>query len=364
MKKYIFSIACIAILLTSCGGNEFKVSGTIDGATDTTRLVLESSNNGRWLIVDSVKPSGSGDFKVAEKAPQFADIYRLRYGDKAIYFPIDSIDDIHIKGNLKAFDTDYTLSGSDNAVAVMNIDRKARSIAPLQGASYDAAVAAWKRDLANQILRDPSGIVAYYIINKYINDRPLYDAGDKDDLKIIGAVANAFNTFKPNDPRTAFLVNTLLTNKRAASAASAKMDTMYVSETPIIDIKLQDKNGKMQSLASITGKGKVVILNFMVYSADFSPVFNKVLADVYRKHQASGFEIFQIGYDDDEFQWRQSAKNLPWITVYDPEGVQSRNLSAYNVTQIPTVFIINRKGEIVERVQDITKLDASVSKYM
>ena len=89
-----------------------------------------------------------------------------------------------------------------------------------------------------------------------------------------------------------------------------------------------------------------------------------MLADVYRKYKAQGLEIFQVGIDTEEFQWRQSAVNLPWITVYDPLGVESRNLASYNVTQVPLTYIIDRKGEIVERVTDITDLDSKVAKYM
>ena len=58
----------------------------------------------------------------------------------------------------------------------------------------------------------------------------------------------------------------------------------------------------------------------------------------------------------------QAAKNLPWITVYDPDGVNSKSVGAYNVTGIPTTFII-RNSEIVERIEDATRLKAAVAKY-
>ncbi|MBR2085142.1 MAG: hypothetical protein IJ879_11255, partial [Muribaculaceae bacterium] len=61
--------------------------------------------------------------------------------------------------------------------------------------------------------------------------------------------------------------------------------------------------------------------------------------------------------------WRQAAENLPWITVYDPMGVNSQNVGAYHVNSLATTFII-RNGEIVERVEDITGLKAAVAKYI
>ena len=365
MKKYI-SLALVAMsaAMISCGGgNQFKVEGNIEGAGDSTVLVLECAGSGNWYFVDSVKVKSDGDFAVSEQAPESPGIYRLRMGNESVYFPIDSIDHITLTASRAKYATDYTLAGSDNAVEVMNIDRKALQMAK---SGDKAALEAWKKQLANQILANPSGIVAYYVINKYIGDEPLFDALNDNDLKIIGAVANAYNTFRPNDPRTGYLVNVLLDGQRRRREAQGATPSRQIvaEEIPIIDIDLQDNHGKQRRLSDVTKQGKVVILNFTMYQADFSPMFNKTLADVYKKYSAQGLEIYQVSIDPDEFQWRQSATNLPWITVYDPMSIQSRNLSAYNVVGVPTSFIINRSGEVVERVEDATKLAAAVAKHI
>lgn len=364
MKKYILPLAIAAMTLNSCGEGGFKVSGTVEGGADTTTMVLESSNSGRWFIIDSVKTKGDGKFSISQPAPQFSDVYRLRCGENAIYFPIDSLEHIEIRTTLKNFGTDYELSGSDDAVAMMNIDKKAQSLCALPPAEFTEKAEAWKRELANTILSNPKSILAYYIINKYIGEEPLFNPVNDFDFKIIGAVANAYNSFKPNDPRTAYMVSILRDGLMRRHRATMKSDTMFVAETQLINIQLQDKKGVMQDLQKVAQRGNVLLLNFTVYSADFSPVFNKVLADVYRKYKARGLEIFQVGIDTEEFQWRQSAVNLPWITVYDPNGVNSRNLSAYNVTQVPLTYIIDRRGEIVKRITDITELEESVAKYL
>ena len=365
MKKFAYiAVMALAATMISCGDkNQFEVEGNVAGAGDSTVMVLESAGSGNWYFVDSVKVKSSGDFSVSVAAPEVPGIYRLRKGAEAIYFPIDSIDHINVSTSVDKFGSDYTLSGSDNAVEVMNIDKKAMELA----ASGDkAAREAWKKQLANKILSNPSGIVAYYVINKYIGDEPLYDALNDNDLKIIGAVANAFNTFRPNDPRTNYMVNVLLEGQRRRREAhnNGPKRELVAQEIPIIDIDLQDNHGKHRKLSDVTSKGKVVVLNFTMYQADFSPVFNKTLADIYRKYSAQGLEIYQVSIDPEEFQWRQSAVNLPWITVYDPMSIQSKNLMSYNVNGVPTSFIINRNGEISERVEDATKLASAVAKYM
>lgn len=363
MKKYFYAtLVAMSAALMSCGGkNEFKVSGTIEGANDSIAMVLESANSGYWLFVDSVKVKDNGKFSVASPAPAVPGIYRLRLDNQAIFFPIDSLDNLTIDTKLSEFASAYTISGTDNAVSAMQIDKKAMELAK---SGDQAAIEAWKKELSQKIFSDPSGIVAYYIINKYIGNRPVFNPMDDEDLKIIGAVANAYNTFRPGDPRTKYLVQLVLDGQKRRRAASGTVKQVLVEEVPIIDIALTDDHGQLKKLSDAAASGNVVILNFTMYAADFSPAFNATLAEIYNKYSARGLEIYQVSVDVDEFQWRQSAANLPWITVLDPASIQSSNLVSYNVQGVPTCFIIDRKGEIAERVDDATKLSAAVAKYM
>ena len=183
------------------------------------------------------------------------------------------------------------------------------------------------------------------------------------DLRIIGAVANAFNSFRPNDPRTDYLVNLLLNGQRRRRALSAPSDTVYADVASIIDIKLQDYDGKEYSLSKVAADNRVVLLDFTAYTIDISPRLNKLLNDIYQQYHSRGLTIYQVSVDQDNVAWRQSAQNLPWITVFDPLSINSQNVGAYNVTGIPTTFII-KNGEIVERVEDASQLKTAVAKYM
>lgn len=361
MKKLMF-LAVLVALMCSCNSNKFKVSGVVEGAGDTTTLFLETSVNGNWLFVDSVVTS-CGKFSFSQDAPEYPNIYRLGYRDKSIYFPIDSVDNIEIKTSIKKFDEDYTLSGSDNAVKMMNIDKKAAMFAKKGDTSSEEFIK-WKDQLSRDLVKDPAGIVSFYLINKYIGEKPLFDPLDKKDFKIIGAVTNAFSNFRPNDPRTGYMVDNFKQGLSQRRSEAAPGDTIVATQALLIDIKLADKKGKMQSLQEVSSHGNLVLLNFTMQSQTFSPSLNKLLNDMYSKYKGRGFEIFQVCLDDNEAQWMQSVASLPWIVMRDPDGEYSRNAGAYNVTSIPTVFIIDRKGEIVERVANIEQLDASISKYI
>ena len=359
MKK-IFLLMLVLAGLSACNGNKFKVDGTLEGASDTITMVLEQSSNGEWFIIDTVKVGKNGQFSVSAAAPEVPSIFQLRVDDQAICFPIDSLEHLTLTAKMPNFSRDYTIAGSEHAEQLMAIDKRAMSFAAGQGTAAD--LEQWKADLSKQIVADPSGIVAYYTINKYIGGQPLFDPLNDNDLRIIGAVANAFNSFRPNDPRTDYLVSVLLEGQRRRRSVNAAVDTVYADVATLIDIKLQDYDGKQYSLSQVAAQNRVVLLDFIAYTTEISPQVNKQLNDIYQAYHNRGLAIFQVSLDQDNVAWRQAAKNLPWITVFDPMSVNSRTVGTYNVTGIPTTFII-KNGEIVERVEDVTRLKAAVAKY-
>lgn len=362
MKKLMF-LAVLLALMCSCNSNKFKVSGTVQDAGDTTTLFLETSINGSWFLIDSVRTSGD-KFSFSEDAAEYPNIYRLSYRNNSIYFPIDSVEHIQINTSIKKFADGYTITGSDNAVKMMKINKQIAEFASKGDTSSDA-FNKWKENLSRDIVKDPAGIVSFYLINKFIGDKPLFDPLDKRDFKIIGAVTNAFANFRPNDPRTSYMVDNFkqaLSQRR--SETNVARDTIKATQASLIDIKLMDKNGKMQSLQEVASHGNLVVLNFTMHNQSFSPSFNKMLNDIYSKYKSRGLEIFQVSLDDNEAQWMQSVAKLPWIVMRDPDGESSKSASAYNITNLPTAFIVGRNGEIVERVANIEQLEASINKHI
>ncbi len=366
MKKYLFLMAVLATTLTACDNNVFKVEGNVEGAADTTTLVVEYAINNQWVVADTTTTTGNGDFKFAIPAPEFPNVYRLRHGQDVIYFPIDSVESLTINTKLKAFGSDFTVKGTPQAETMARIDKEAIEFAT--GKRDAAGYEAWKNDIArNVIVKDQESlksILAFYLITKRVGDKTLFDPTNPQDLKVIGAVANNYKTFLPNDPRTMLLEQTFLEAQREARRASNQGVTIEASEVALIDINLQDKNGNYRSLREVASRGNVVILCFSLLNADFSPMFNKLLNDTYSKHHAQGLEIYQVCFDDNEADWLRAAANLPWIVVRDPNTTASITLRDYNVDGVPTVYIVGRNGELVQRVDDLDHIESAVARQL
>lgn len=362
MRKLLYILVMFAGIMCACSDkNSFEIKGTIDGAANK-KMVVQRTDNGVWVNLDSIETNGNGEFTYHGAAPAFPEIYRLEYNGRYAYFPIDSLDHIVLKADTAHFDTGYTLTGSDNAVWLTEVNRKVQALSGKGSDSQEYAKT--KRELTERLLKDPSSIVAYYTIEKLVDGHRLFDPANASDLKIIGAVATGYGTFHEGNPLAKYLEAEYLAGSRMQPRNSAPADTIHANQIGYFDIKLKDAKGAVRKLSDVAVSGKVVMLNFTTYAAKESPEFNRMLASIYQKYASRGFTIYQVGYDDSEFTWKDAAKNLPWVTVFDPAGAQSQNLVNYNVGTLPSVFIIDRSGTIAERVTDIKKLESSVVSHL
>lgn len=352
--RNILITAAILGTLTACNSEKkWEIKGHINNSSDS-KMLVQASENGYWYTLDTINIKADGSFEYKHAPAGYPDIYRLTLDGKSIYFPIDSIETVIVESDTKTFDSDYKLSGSSDAEMLMAVDNLIKSNAATGNAKSDSLL---KRELGGMIIGDPSGIVAYYIINKQLNGKSLFDPRNKSDNRIIGAVANAFNEKRPNDPRTGYLAGIYLSNR----SNGAPSDTIVANTMSYFDLELSDNKGVEHKLSDIVNGNKVVILNFTSYLAEGSTALNVLLADTYKKYHNQGLEIYQVSMDNDEFQWKQSAKNLPWVTVYNPPTQGFTLINKYNILGLPTTYIFVN-GELVDRIIDLSKLDNEVAK--
>lgn len=365
MKHIALAVAASVLLLASCAGDadKWKIKGTIEGLSDNDVVLLEGNNQGGWYIMDTIAPDSKGRFSYVHAPQGYPDVYRLRLGNETIYFPIDSIETVTVSATAPSISATHTISGSPQAENMARVDSLLAASAAVNGVAGTLSDPDLKHKLGQVILSDPDGIVAYYIISKRVDGKPLFNPSVSLDHRLIGAVANSFTQNRPSDPRTTYLKKLYLDNRRIAGDTPARV--IEAQEVGSFELKLFDRKGVERSLHEITGSGHPVLLNFTAYTAEWSPALNIELNKIYQKYHPMGLEIYQVSVDQDEYAWKESAANIPWIAVLnDLSAAGNANLINYNVVSIPTSFIINRNGVISERVDDITKLESAVASHM
>ena len=368
MKKILTLIVTGAMMLAACDkAPKFQVEGTIEGAKDSMLYLTLNGLEGAQRL-DSVKLKEDGTFSFKVTAPtESPEFYALQIGGHVINFAVDSTENITVTAQLPTMERDYTIEGNESSQKIKEISRMQQEVQTKivafeknmdmlpgdQRDSIEHVLTTYKEQMKiNYIFADPTSAAAYYAVCQSITDlggtfmlfNPLTD---RTDVKCYATVANAWDNAYHDAPRTQQLCNMAIKGMDNTAAPQQKVldvDESKLSETGIIDINLPDINSKMSSIKDL--KGKVVLLDFAIYAANGSSERTRLLRSLYEKYHAQGFEIYQVSIDQDMHFWKFSCENLPWVCVHETDGTV---ISIYNVTDIPTFFLVNRDNEIVLR---------------
>lgn len=360
MKARLLIPAAAAMLaVASCSVPQgWSVDGAVEGAPQGTRLALENFSNGRWLLVDSLTVNNDGAFGYdAPAAAHFPELMRLTLpGHGSVYFPVDSVDDVLVAATYDDFGR-ARVSGTPSAEVFARVDS---TIA----AGGNVVTPELQRQLASFVTADTTGIVSYYIVSKSIGNTPIFPENDAFGNRIYGAAAQVFSTYHPDDPRGSALAQAYFRGRAALGRLPQPQETaMEVGQTGLLDIVRYDAEGTRHSLAELAAQGKVILLSFTAYDIPNSPVYNARLNDLYTAYHDRGLEIYQIAFDDNEVDWKTASRNLPWITVWNSPTDGDVVLRSYNVGAVPLTFIIDRNGDVRERVVDSNDLANAVGRY-
>lgn len=353
--KYLLLIISVVSLI-SCSNNKFKIKGEIYGGENRSLILEKSDFQGRWIAVDSVHINKNGGFSLSFPKPGAPDIYRLALNDQYVYFPVDSTETITLNTSFEKFGQDFSLTGSHNAEMLEKFEKELQA----QGNMHPDSMVSFKRSVFSNYMKDfPGSILSFYILTKTIDGTPLYNPADKQDSKYFAAVATGYKSARPDDPHTALLEKTALNSLRQKNSEAGIYKTIEADEIKLLDIDLPNEMGSNVKLSDIAGKGKPVVVIFSLLNEPESPEFNIALARIY-KRQAGKVEFYNVSLDSDQYEWREAAKNLPWITVYSPGQQSSSEAIKYNVFQLPSFYIYNSDGELTSRPMTIEELNKSL----
>ena len=351
----IYALVAAALVAGCSSSPHWTLKGQLQ-AGEPADVVIESLTFNGWMPADTVTTSSSGNFTYKGEPKGYPDIYRIVTPDgSTAYFPVDSTETVTLDQTANG----WRITGSSSAEIITRADSMINASIAANGAQLTLNDSILKRNLTRIFLADPGSIGAYYIVNKRIDGKPLFDPNRRSDLRMIGAVANAYQATRPGTPRAKELYNYFMQGRRTTSN-SLPTDTIVAQEIGHYDMTLYDNKGKQVSLSDVVDNNRLTLLNFTVYAADESPAFNIMLNDLYKRYKASGLEIYQVSVDVDETVWRRGASSIPWISVYNSPVNGGENLQNYNVVSLPTVFLIGQNGEIIERITDVEQLTDAV----
>ncbi len=382
MKKVLarLSFAAAALTFMSCGGSQFKIEGNISDAKDST-VYFENVGIENTEVLDSIVLTEDGRFTFTADAADAPEFYRLRIAGNIINLSVDSTETITVKASYPSMSYDYTVEGSENcnkikdlSVMQIRIQNEISDIFNDPTLNYEAS-----GDSANNVInrykevvrrdfiyKEPMKAYAYFALFQTIGGRPIFNpVYGKDDIKAFSAVATSWDMYYPGSVRTENLHNIAMEgikNSRIVrnGIAQAQNEYQQAQEIDPTALTMTDNNGKKQTLSAL--KGKVVMLDFHLFSHEKSVERIMQLRQLYNKYHDRGFEIYQIALDPNAHFWKTQTEALPWINVRAEDENQIRDLqNMYNVRAIPAYFLIDRNGVIQKRDIQIKNIDSEIN---
>ena len=379
MKKTLIVLLILAGMVSCKQHDKFSIKGSVKDAKDKM-LYFEHSGLLKTTVLDSIRLGSDGSFKFKSKRPDYPDFYRLRLANKIITFAIDSCEEITIDAKSANFATDYKLTGSatSNQIqilrkSVMNIQELANALSSINNeternskiADIEKDIEVHKEMARKLIIKNPRSAAAYFAIYQKVNNTYLFSPYIKSDRPFCAAVATSYNAFMPDYDRSknlyALVLDAIHTDRKEKEK-EAWNEVLASHGTGYINIALPDKKNMEHKLSSLIGK--VILIDFSAYESEQSSDYTFTLRELYNKYHSRGFEIYQISLDQNKQFWEQATQNIPWICVRDANGPDTKYVVSYNVSDIPTTFLMDKKGNILARNLGPDELRKAIEKNL
>ena len=131
------------------------------------------------------------------------------------------------------------------------------------------------------------------------------------------------------------------------------------------DLEFPDPDGKMRKLSDL--RGKVVLLDFWASWCSPCRRENPNVTRIYGQYHDKGFEVFSVSLDSDAASWKRAieADKLVWPNhVSDLMKWQSKAAAIYGVRSIPSTFLLDKEGRIVQRDLRGAELERAVKQLV
>lgn len=113
------------------------------------------------------------------------------------------------------------------------------------------------------------------------------------------------------------------------------------------DFTLPDTKGNQVTMSSI--KGKIKIIDFWASWCGPCRLNNPALRKLYDEFHDKGLEIIGVSLDTDKESWEMAIEKdgLIWVNVSSLKGWDCETISLYNVSGVPSLFILDEYNNIM-----------------
>ena len=374
-SKIIFAAAAL-LGLAACS-HTAKVNGEISDAP-SSEIVVKLLNVNHYQVVDTVKTDAAGKFackiEIAEGQPEFVYLFYkdrkvasllLEAGDK-VRVQTDTLGVSAVEGSeaslkLAAVEADFAAAKSSlTAISEKLLSAKGSEVEELRNQLSKAYIDYYRSRVLYVMQNSRSLTVVPVMFQMLTETLPVF--GQATDAIHFSNAADTLETVYP-DSKYVKALRKEAQRRVTQMELAAKLSS--AQEVNFLDIELPDTKANKVKLSDV--HKKVTLVYFWTASDPSQKMFNlDALAPVYEKYHDKGFEIYQVSLDVDNGLWARVMREqkLPWVNVSDISGSASRYAAAYNLSKLPSAFLIGGNGMTGAAIKDAKSLEEAVLKAL
>ncbi|SFU71259.1 Thiol-disulfide isomerase or thioredoxin [Pustulibacterium marinum] len=365
MKKIFLSFLTVGTLLVSCDNtksNEYQIAGDAPGLKDGAKLVLsEQDSLGRPKSIDTAVVK-DGKFKFTGTSNEtklgFLSLLNnrrgsapiiLEGGDITVEFNKDTIIKSVIKGTPNNDDFAKVLnkmSAVSDSINGMKDEMRELS----QNKNFDGIKVlqekrqAYQEELSNYEINfskeNPDSYVSILLLEKNLMMQ-------KDEFDKLASIFDNLN----ND----------LKNSEKGKKLEEQINSIRKTKIGAVAPDFSAKTLEGENLSLNAAKGKVTLIDFWASWCVPCRKENPNVLKIYNAYHKDGLNILGVSVDKAEDKWKEAvaADHINWQHVISQDAART-----YNITQIPTTFLLNEKGEIVKKNLRGAELEAAIAEAL
>lgn len=370
-KSIIATALLGALLITSCNkGNQTQIKGIVKDFQQEESLVLKRLDFTSETVLDTLTVREDGSFSYRfDPGNDMPGYYYLYAGNKKIAWLIlqNGVDvDLEVTRDGRIL----KLEGSPESLLLQEVNENLKTVASKFDSLYTRYENApekekealslelgrlfvkYKQETIRFLYEHPRSFVNTSVVFQSL-PRQVFIFSDTRDAALLQRVYDSLSVDYPLSP----YVNAIRDRYESMQKAMQMEDAFLNAEvTDFPNICLPGLEGQDICLSSL--KGKTIILSFWHSSNVDMRLDNRELQEMYNRYSPRGLEIYQVGLDTDKTAWATGVRDqdLPWISVCDGLGIYSPAVTTYNVVEIPTFFIIDKEGNIRQRLSNVQEV--------
>lgn len=357
MRRFVRACLWVVLCVTVVGcdrksregdGQSFAVHGTLANATPGP--VVLTFMQGEFAVHDSSTVAADGHFEIRGNATRPV-VARLSLSKENFILLVIDTSDITVSADAGDLAGTARVSGSEESSLMQSLSRTLAENRKTQDAL--------ERQFALAHMQEKTDSVIYYqeqflrlqtetagLIKKFIREHPrsfsaTYAAAMLLDNETEGTFLDSIvAVFNKTIPQSSYV-------KELNDWAKDRVNVSVGSLAP--ELVLPRPDGSALALSAL--KGKYVLIDFWASWCGPCRKENPAVVALYNRYKDKGFEIYGVSLDDSKEMWLAavSKDGLPWPQVCDLKGGASPAAETYNVTTIPSTFLLDRDGKIIAR---------------